>query len=254
MSIAVIGGSGVYDPAWLSQRLVREVETPYGQVEVVEGQLATGRSGWFINRHGVGHRVPPHQVNYRANVYALKEVGATKIIATAAVGSMNESMVPGAMVLPDQFIDFTKGTRPATYFEGGAGLGQGVVHTDMTSPFCPDLSRLLATVSEELGLGRLPKRATYVCTEGPRFETSAEIRAYRMMGGDLVGMTAVPEVVLARELGLCYQTLALVTNWAAGLREAILGHEEVMAVLAANAKRTTGLLMAALGSASMADD
>jgi 5'-methylthioadenosine phosphorylase len=154
---------------------------------------------------------------------------------------MNPAMPPGALVLPDQFLDFTK-NRIATYFEGGGGLGQGVVHTDVTWPFCETIRDALVAAAEALSLAPPARGGVYVCTEGPRFETPAEIRAYRILGGDLVGMTAVPEVVLARELGLCYQTVALVTNWAAGLTSEALSHEEVLTLMAANTESTSRLL------------
>jgi 5'-methylthioadenosine phosphorylase len=246
MTIAVIGGSGIYHPVWLSQVTTETVTTPFGAVAVTRGWLSDEHStSLFINRHGVDHHIPPHRVNYRANIWALKELGADMIVATAAVGSMNQAMAPGTLVLPDQFIDFTK-NRESTYFDGGGGLGQGVVHTDMTHPFSSALRRVLVAAAERIDIARPIEGGTYVCTEGPRFETPAEIRAYRLLGGDLVGMTAVPEVVLAGELAMGYQTLALVTNWAAGLTDAGLSHQEVLDLMAANSQRTTRLLTAML--------
>ncbi len=225
MAIAVIGGTGVYEPPWLMDPAPQTVKTPYGTVEIVAGHCGPHQSAtWFLNRHGSGHRIPPHQVNYRANLWALREVGAHRIIATAAVGSLSPSLPPGSLVLPDQFLDFTK-SRPTTFFDSDS---QTVVHTDMTHPFCRQLATGLAAAATAAGLEPVAQEGVYVCTEGPRFETLAEIRAFRLLGGDVVGMTAVPEVVLARELGLCYQTLALVTNFAAGLAETSLSHGEVL--------------------------
>lgn len=249
MTIAIIGGSGIYDPVWMSEAGLKSVSTPYGTVEVQVGLVKDSAvRTLFINRHGNGHSIPPHRVNYRANVWALRELGADRIIATAAVGSLNRTMPPGALVLPDQFLDFTK-SRPATFFDGeDGGANLGVVHTDMTTPFCPELTRGLEWAAEHLAMSPLLGPATYVCTEGPRFETPAEIRAYQVLGGDLVGMTAVPEVVLARELGLCYQTIGLVTNWAAGLSGQPLSHQEVLDLMGSNRENTMRLLGAALNA------
>jgi|BEDMetMinimDraft_2_1075160.scaffolds.fasta_scaffold13737_1 5'-methylthioadenosine phosphorylase len=238
--VGVIGGTGVYDPAWLDHAASQTVETPYGAVTVVTGTV-DGAPAVFLNRHGPGHAVPPHRVNYRANLYALWRLGVRRVVATAAVGSVNQAFEPGHMVLADQFLDFTK-SRVATFFEGGAG---GVVHTDVSDPYCKGIRRTIRAEAETLGV-RLTDGGTYVATEGPRFESAAEIRAFRLLGGDVVGMTGVPEVVLARELGLCYATLALVTNYAAGLSGARLQHEEVLAVMARHAERVRLLLRASL--------
>ena len=242
VTLAVVAGTGVYEAPWLRDAAVQTVKTPYGMVECMAGSLGPAKSRtWFLNRHGPGHRIPPHQVNYRANIWALREIGAERIIATAAVGSLNPSLAPGSIVLPDQFLDFTK-SRPGTFFDADS---QTVVHTDMTHPFCRQLAARLAAAASEAGLEPVSTGGTYVCTEGPRFETPAEIRAYRLLGGDVVGMTVVPEVVLARELGLCYQTLALVTNWAAGLTAEPMTQAEVLGLV--KAKR--GVLTEILGLA-----
>ena len=242
MTLAVIGGTGVYDPTWLRDPEEVTVATPFGGARLVQGALfAGGTPVYFMNRHGAGHQLPPHLVNYRANVWALRALGVTRVLATAAVGSLNPAMPPGSMVFCDQFLDFTK-SRPTTFFDGGEA---GVVHTDMTEPYCPDCRRVLAATAQTLGL---PAAAagTYVATEGPRFESPAEIRAYRILGGDLVGMTGVPEVVLARELGLCYAGVALVTNFAAGISQRALTHSEVLTVMADNVARLRTLLQTAL--------
>ncbi|MCY0898328.1 MAG: S-methyl-5'-thioinosine phosphorylase [Firmicutes bacterium] len=240
--VGVIGGTGVYDPAWLSNLQEVEVATPYGRVVALQGELSgqTGRV-YFLNRHGAGHALPPHRVNYRGNIWALHALGVKRIIATAAVGSLNTAMPPGSMVLVDQFLDFTK-SRPATFFDGG---DEGVRHTDMTDPYCDASRARLLAVAHELGLP-VVMGGVYVATEGPRFESAQEIRAYRILGGDVVGMTGVPEVVLARELGLCYISLALVTNFAAGLSPHPLTHEEVLEVMAEHGQRVKALLQAGL--------
>lgn len=237
---AIIGGSGVYDPAILQQVTDTAVDTPYGQVTVKVG-LYSGQAVAFISRHGPGHATPPHRVNYRGNIWALKELGVERVFATAAVGSLQLSMKPGHLVLLDQFLDFTK-SRPTTFFEGGDA---GVAHVDMTQPYCPELREVLAAAGKELGIP-LHGEGTYVCTEGPRFETPAEIRFYGQIGGHLVGMTNVPEVVLAREAELCYATVAMVTNYAAGISPTPLTHREVAEVMNQNVNRIKDLLKLAI--------
>lgn len=238
--IAIIGGSGFYA---LALERAREVtlETPYGRSpEVVVGRLGS-REVAFLPRHGRGHTVPPHLVNYRANLWALRELGVKRVLATTASGSMNPRMRPGELALLHQFVDFTK-QRAMTFYEGGE---KGVVHVDVTEPYCPELRRSLLEAARELKF-KLHPRATYACTEGPRFETTAEIRAMRRLGCDLVGMTNVPECVLARELELCYAAVAVITNFAAGISRGKLTHAEVAQLMAANAERIKELLSAAV--------
>ncbi|MBX6378218.1 MAG: S-methyl-5'-thioadenosine phosphorylase, partial [Clostridia bacterium] len=248
--LALIGGSGVYHPSLLVETSLRTVGTPYGAVAVTVGRLPDGgEEVAFIPRHGVGHTVPPHRVNYRANVWALKELGVERVLATAAVGSLRPALAPGDVVVCDQFLDFTRG-RPSTFFEGGE---RGVAHVDVTEPYCPVLRAVLVEAAEAEGV-RVHGSGTYVCTEGPRFETAAEIRLFASLGGDVVGMTGVPEVVLARELALCYATVAAVTNLAAGLSPTPLTHSEVMAVMAANAERLRRVLARALAAVPVLRD
>lgn len=237
---AIIGGSGVYDPAILQEVEDVAVETTYGRVELKVG-LYSGQAVAFISRHGPGHAIPPHRVNYRANIWALKELGVERVFATAAVGSLQLAMKPGDLVVLSQFIDFTR-SRPTTFFEGGQA---GVAHVDMTEPYCPQLRQVLAEAGRELALPLHPE-GTYVCTEGPRFETPAEIRFYGQIGGDLVGMTNVPEVVLAREAELCYAAVAMVTNYAAGISPSPLTHHEVAEVMRQNLDRLRELLKLAI--------
>ncbi len=224
MKVGIIGGTGVYESSWLITAEELHVQTPFGSVTMTRGRTAGGQDDvYFVNRHGPGHHVPPHMVNYRANIWGLHHVGVERILATAAVGSLSSTLPPGVSVLCDQFLDFTK-SRPLTFFEGGQ---KGVVHTDMTDPYCPHLRSILFQNAATAGLVAV-NGGCYVTTEGPRFETPAEIKAFRMLGGDVVGMTSVPEVVLARELGLCYATVALVTNYAAGITSQYLTHQEVL--------------------------
>ncbi|ACA59181.1 S-methyl-5'-thioadenosine phosphorylase [Candidatus Desulforudis audaxviator] len=234
--IAVIGGTGVYDPAMLGEIREDHVRTPYGEVDLQVGRFE-GREVAFMARHGRWHSVPPHLVNYRANIMALKQLGVRSILATAAVGSLNLDMKPGDFVFCDQFLDFTK-SRAQTFFEGGP---EGVVHVDMTEPYCPELRALLEEAAAALKLTVHPG-GTYAATEGPRFESPAEIRMLRHLGADLAGMTGVPEVVLAREAGICYATICMVTNFAAGISPHRLTHEEVLEAMRVNAAKIRSLI------------
>ena len=242
MNLAIIGGTGLYRVDWLENRKELTVATRYGRAQLVQGTYA-GNQVYFLNRHGVGHALPPHRVNYRANIWALQELGVQRIIATAAVGSLQETIHPGSWVLIDQFIDFTK-SRPMTFYEGD---GQGVVHVDVSNPYCPDLRHRLADHCRSLNIP-FHDKGTYVCTEGPRFETPAEIRMFAQWGGDVVGMTGVPEIVLSREVGLCYAALAMVTNYAAGISATRLTHSEVVAVMNQNGERLSSFLQQVIAS------
>lgn len=240
IKIAVIGGTGVYDPAILNNIRDKTVSTPYGNVELKIGKH-DGKLVAFMNRHGEGHSIPPNMVNYRANIDALKRLGVRKILATAAVGSLNPLMQPGHLIFVDQFLDFTK-FRQQTFFDGGSA---GVVHTDMTEPYCPVLREVLSRAAQSQGL-TFYNGGVYVCTEGPRFETAAEIKMYRMLGGDLVGMTGVPEAPLAREAKMCYAAIAMVTNFAAGISPTRLSHQEVVDTMIQNGENMRKLLMQAM--------
>lgn len=245
---AIIGGTGVYDPHILSGVRDETVATPYGEVGLKVGTYQ-GREVAFLPRHGAQHSVPPHLINYRANIWALRRFGVERVIATTAVGGINPAMRPGDLVFCDQFLDFTR-RREDTFFTGGEG---GVVHTDFTEPYCLVLRDHLAGAAERLGF-RHHTRGTYVCVEGPRFETPAEIRMYRLLGADVTGMTGVPEVVLAREAGLCYATVSMITNYAAGMTENPLTHEEVLEVMRNNMERLKQLVMATLEAVPDARD
>jgi len=239
--LAIIGGTGVYQPGILDDVREEVVTTKYGRAKVAVG-FYEGLEVAFMARHGAGHSLPPHLVNYRANIAALRELGVERVVATAAVGSLNLDMKPGDFVLVDQFLDFTKG-RPATFYDGGEA---GVVHCDMTVPYCPALREVLARVADSRGW-KIHQGGVYVCAEGPRFETAAEIRMFKQLGGDVVGMTSVPECVLAREAGMCYATVAMVTNYAAGISPAKLTHTEVLEIMATNVQNMRTILMGTLG-------
>ncbi|MDR3565853.1 MAG: S-methyl-5'-thioadenosine phosphorylase [Negativicutes bacterium] len=247
-NIAIIGGTGLYDPRILDNVREEEVSTPYGVVKYKEGDFA-GQAIAFIPRHGSKHSIPPHLINYRANTWAMKKIGVTNIISTTAVGSLNLAMEPGAFVLVDQFIDFTK-NRVTTFYEGGE---RGVVHVDVTEPYCPNLRGILLKAAKDIGIP-VHAAGTYLCTEGPRFETPAEIKAFTLLGGDVVGMTNVPEVTLAREAEMCYATVSMVTNFAAGISKQPLTHGEVLDTMRDNTENIKRLVMAAISAIDPTQD
>lgn len=214
------------------------VGTPYGDSpEFIVGKFR-GREVVFLPRHGKGHTTPPHLVNYRANLWTLRKLGVRRVLATTACGTINPMMRPGDLALLAQFIDFTK-CRPQTFYEGGK---DGVAHVDVTEPYCPELRGILVDTAKKLGLGLHPG-AIYACTEGPRFETAAEIKALQKLGSDLVGMTNVPECVLARELEMCYAAVGIVTNFAAGISRTKLTHADVMHLMKGSVGSVQKLLL-----------
>lgn len=237
IKIGIIGGTGVYDPSILENIRQVETKTPYGAVCYKVGDFA-GKSIAFIPRHGSKHSIAPHLINYRANIWAMKKIGVSNILATAAVGSLHLPMKLGDFVLVDQFIDFTK-NRVTTFHEGGT---RGVVHVDLTNPYCFNLRDKLLLAAQESGI-TVHAHGTYVCTEGPRFETPAEIAMFAKFGGHVVGMTNVPEVVLAREAEMCYSTIGMVTNFAAGISKAPLTYGEVIEIMNQNTEKLKTLLM-----------
>jgi 5'-methylthioinosine phosphorylase len=210
---AVIGGSGLAKLAELTAKQRRVVRTPYGDAS---GALTFGRLDGtqvcFLARHGYGHTIAPHEINYRANLWALKEAGVSKILAVASVGGIRPDLAPGSLALPDQIIDYTHG-RKSSFFEGS---DQPVRHVDFTHPYDLDLMKILAEQAKLLKI-ELKQGGTYGCTQGPRLETAAEIKRMANDGCDVVGMTGMPEAILARELDLRYAAVAVVANHAAGL-------------------------------------
>lgn len=232
--LGLITGSGFYDPPGLTDREIREVLTPYGPVTLTSGRWR-GRPVVFLPRHGADHSVAPHAINYRGNVWALAHAGATAIVATAVSGGINPAMGPGTLVLISNYIDFTSG-RAVTFFDGVTDPqlpgrdGRSVVHTDMTTPYDPELRLLLGRVASEESIP-IVDGAVYCATNGPRFETPAEIAMMARSGGDLVGMTGYPEVALAVEAGLPYASIGVVSNWAAGLSETELSLGDIRHVI-----------------------
>lgn len=206
-TVGIIGGSGLYEMEGLTEVETVSVDTPWGKPS---DELAVGKIGdvrlVFLPRHGKGHKLMPSEINYRANIYALKKVGVERIISVSAVGSMKMEIAPGDVVIPSQLYDHTK-SRASTFFGDGIAA-----HVSMADPVCPVLSRALYESSEATG-ARVHKDATYICMEGPQFSSRVESNIYRKWGVDIIGMTNMPEAKLAREAEICYSTLALTTDY-----------------------------------------
>ena len=221
--LGIIGGSGVEEITELADSVEEKtVNTEYGFVNVSFLKIKS-KDVVFIPRHHKGHTTPPHKINYKANIKALKDCGVDQIISTNAVGSINMQMPPGSIVLADDFLDFTV-LRDRTFFDNQ------VVHIDMSEPYCPRLRK--AIFDNQSQDSPVIPHGTYVCTEGPRFETPAEIKMFKIIGGDIVGMTGLPEAVLAREMGICYETICVVSNFGTSISQTKLTFEEVGEIMA----------------------
>ena len=239
--IAVIGGSGLYEMEGLEHVRETRVSTPFGRPSdaVVLGTLS-GRRVAFLSRHGRGHRISPSMINYRANVYALKSLGVTRIFSVSAVGSMKERIHPGHVVLPDQFIDRTT-RRMSTFFDQGI-----VAHVTFADPVCHVLADQLGEAARSMG-ATLHAGGTYLCIEGPQFSTKAESLLYRKWGVDVIGMTNATEAKLAREAEICYATLALVTDYDCWHQsEEPVSVEAILSVMHANVAQAKNLLREAI--------
>ena len=239
--IGVIGGSGLYEIEGLTDVQEVTLETPFGAPSdvYITGTLGAAKMV-FLPRHGRGHRLLPSEVNYRANIYGMKTLGVEQIISVSAVGSMKEEIVPGHIVVPDQFFDRTQGKRASTFF------GDGVVaHVQFADPVCADLSAILVESAREVG-ATVHSGGTYVCIEGPNFSTRAESNIYRSWGVDIIGMTNLPESRLAREAEICYGTVALATDydcWHEGHDDVSV--EAVIAVIQKNVATAREIIRAA---------
>ena len=216
--VAVIGGSGL-EALLQGSRLVRE-DTPFGPAPPISIGMTGKEEVAFLPRHGPKHDLPPHKVNYRANLYALKHIGVERIIATNAVGGINSEYSPGDLAIPEDILDMTK-SRHSTFFDGAP-----VTHIDLSQPYCPELRKVLMDSSKETE-AKTWTNSILVSTEGPRYETPAEIRMFGLLGGDIVGMTGAPEAFLARELQMCYSALCFISNRAAGKQEKLSATEVV---------------------------
>lgn len=208
VKIGIIGGSGLYQMPGLADIEERTIETPFGSPSdaIVIGTLSGVRVA-FLARHGRGHRHMPSELNYRANIFALKTLGVERVISVSACGSLREDYAPGHIVVPDQLFDYTKGKRPATFFGNGI-----VVHISIAEPFCQDLSADLLAAVRRTG-ATVHAGGKFITIEGPRFSTKAESHLFRQWGMDIIGMTACPEAFLAREAEMCYATMAHVTDY-----------------------------------------
>jgi 5'-methylthioadenosine phosphorylase len=240
--LGVIGGSGLYEMEGLTDTETVTVDTPYGAPSgaLVLGTLGERRMA-FLPRHGKGHRIIPSELNFRANIYAMKQLGADAIISVSAVGSLREEIAPGHIVVPDQFIDRTRG-RVSTFF------GDGVVaHVSFADPFCSSLCAVAVGAAERAG-ATVHRGGTYICMEGPMFSTRAESHMYRSWGGTIIGMTNLQEAKLAREAEICFATLAMVTDYDCWRDEGEVEIADVLAVLGANADLAKGTVAEAAGS------
>ncbi|GAB4484403.1 MAG: S-methyl-5'-thioadenosine phosphorylase [Thermodesulfovibrionales bacterium] len=240
IKIGIIGGSGLDDPRLMTSKREKKVKTPYGSPS---SPLTLGTIGGvatvILSRHGKKHSIYPTGVNFRANIHALRKEGCTHVLATTAVGSLREKIRPGDLVFPDQFIDFTK-HRSLTFHE------KKVIHTPMAEPFCGQTRAVLAACADDLKL-RHHTQGTVITIEGPRFSTKAESHMFRSWGADVINMSTVPEVILAREAGLCYQAIAMSTDydcWKEG--EEPVTWEMILATMHRNAENVKKLLLKAI--------
>ena len=233
--IGIFGGTGIYDSGLLKESKEITIDTPYGKTSdsITIGEF-NGRKVAFMPRHGKKHTIPPHLINYKANIWAFKELGVKRIIAPSAVGSLKEEFEPGNFALPTQFIDFTK-SRKGTFSEDGR-----VIHISVADPFCPELQNIILDVANEQQV-KIHNDATYVCIEGPRFSTKAESKFFKSTGADIIGMTLVPECQLAREAQICYASISTVTDYDVWAEKPVTA-KEVMETLSKNVEITKKIL------------
>jgi len=223
MSLAIIGGSGFGQISEFKTEQVHEISTPYGSTSapILQGKLFGVEDVFFLARHGEKHSIQPHKINYRANIFALKELGVNNVLALAAVGGIDTDCQPGALIIPQQILDYTYG-REMTFFDQEGDVS----HAEFTEPYSTVMRKILIKASQENEID-VVKQGVYAVTQGPRFETAAEIVRYARDGATIVGMTAMPEAVLARELGLAYTTIALSVNYAAGVENGVIKHSDI---------------------------
>ncbi|MDR0900809.1 MAG: S-methyl-5'-thioadenosine phosphorylase, partial [Methanobrevibacter sp.] len=223
--IGIIGGSGVYDIAKDADNVEKKIiNTPYGESAEISLFKIHDKEISFMPRHSGDHSYPPHKINYRANIWALDSLNVNQIIATNAVGSLHKKYHPGSLVVVDDFIDFSSKREKSFYDDE-------VVHVDVTEPYCNRLRKEIIANKKIVTDGDFFDKGVYVCNEGPRFETPAEIRMFQTLGGDLVGMTGLPEAVLAREKEMCYSSICLVSNYGASISPNKLTMDEVIEIM-----------------------
>ncbi len=241
MRIGLIGGSGLYEIEGLEATKEVPVATPYGEPSPVYKIGTIGdKEIVFLPRHGIPHSIPPHKINYRANIWGFRHLGIERIISVSAVGGINKNLSPGDIVLVDQIIDLTLGARESTFYDKDK-----VVHVDFTNPYCHEMRDFIIKASQNIGLP-IKSAGTYICTNGPRLETAKEIRFFSLIGADVVGMTAMPEAALARELEICISGISVVTNPAAGISEEKLTVTEVIETMKKSTERIKSLIKEAI--------
>ena len=235
VDIGIFGGTGIYDSGLLEEAKEFEMDTPYGKPsdKITVGYF-NGIKIAFLPRHGKKHSIPPHMINYKANIWAFKELGVTRIIAPSAVGSLREELEPGHFALPTQFLDFTK-SRESSFSEKGR-----VIHISVAEPFCPEIQTAILEQVEKLEF-KTHRDCTYVCIEGPRFSTKAESKFYRTTGAEIIGMTLVPECQLAREAQMCYASISTITDYDVWAEKSVTA-KEVLETLSKNVEKTKQLL------------
>ena len=235
VEIGIFGGTGIYDSGILKNSKEITMDTPYGKTSdsITVGEF-NGRNVAFMPRHGKKHTIPPHLINFRANIWAFKELGVKRIIAPSAVGSLKEEFEPGHFALPSQFIDFTK-SRKGTFSEDGK-----VIHISVADPFCPELQNVILNITKKEKI-QMHENCTYVCIEGPRFSTKSESKFFRTTGADIIGMTLVPECQLAREAQICYVSISTVTDYDVWAEKPVTA-KEVMEILTKNVETTKKIL------------
>jgi 5'-deoxy-5'-methylthioadenosine phosphorylase len=240
MTLAIIGGTGLTQIADLQIVERKTLSTPYGEpsADYLLADL-NGVKLVFLARHGNPHRIPPHKINYRANIWGLKQLGVSNILAVAAVGGIGATMTPGHIAIPDQIIDYSYG-REHTFFADDL---QHVTHIDFSYPYTPALRERIIRAAADSGVA-IAANGTYGCTQGPRLETAAEIKRLAQDGCDLVGMTGMPEAALARELDIAYANISVVVNWGAGLEEGEITMAEIERNLAVGMDKAITLLKA----------
>ena len=233
--IGIFGGTGIYDSGVLQNSKEITIDTPYGKTSdsITIGEFNKKKIA-FMPRHGKKHTIPPHMINYRANIWAFKELGVKRIVAPSAVGSLKENFQPGNFALPTQFLDFTK-SRETSFSENGR-----VIHISVAEPFCPELQKAIINSAENQDV-ILHENCTYVCIEGPRFSTKAESKFFKSTGADIIGMTLVPECQLGREAQICYVSVSTVTDYDVWAEKPVTA-KEVLETLSKNVEKTKELL------------
>lgn len=234
--IGIIGGSGIYDIANDADIIEKMVmKTPFGDSSEISLFKIHGKDVAFMPRHFGDHSCPPHKINYRANIWALDNLNVNQIIATNAVGSLDLNIHPGSLVVVDDFIDFTV-KREKSFYDND------VIHVDVTEPYCNRLRNEIIANKNIVRKGDFVDKGVYICNEGPRFETPAEIRMFQKLGGDVVGMTGLPEAVLAREKEICYASICIVSNYGASISQNKLTMDEVFEIMELKSREIIDLI------------